>query len=130
MYEYKYNVYGVTVPIKKESKIGKGIESGMFINPGQHLGSGIKRAGDGIKRAGDGIKRAGDGIKRAGDGLVRAGNGKTKRSLDDYGVDDIEGGCMDCMEGYGIKDNLEMFIEKTPKIGEELKRAMLLKYCK
>ena len=75
---YEYNVYNVTTPIKKESKTGKGTETGMFINPGQNL-------------KGSGIKRAGDGIKRAGDGLVRAGNGKKKRSLDDYGLDDIEG---------------------------------------
>ena len=89
-------------------------------------GEGLKRSGEGLKRSGEGLKRSGEGLKRSGEGLLRAGSG-IKKNIENKNIviPDIEqeyiGGCYECQT---ISD-----IEK-PKIGEELKKLMLIKYSK
>ena len=89
-------------------------------------GTGLKRSGEGLKRSGEGLKRSGEGLKRSGEGLLRAGSG-IKKNIENKNIviPDIEqeyiGGCYECQT---ISD-----IEK-PKIGEELKKLMLIKYSK
>lgn len=89
-------------------------------------GEGLNRSGEGLRRPGEGLKRSGEGLKRSGEGLLRAGSGIKKNSKNkNIVIPDIEqeyiGGCYECKT---VSD-----IEK-PKIGEELKKMMLIKYSK